>query len=110
MIFAVPPSYTFGNTSRTLPETRSPNRENYDVSLNKRVMVREGTSVNLRAEAYHLTKTLYFAGPGVSLGASNFGVISSSSGERQIQFALKVFFLPRTSWGRSFSYVMKLGC
>ena len=91
-VFAVPPSYTFGNTSRTLPDTRGPSRENYDLSLSKRFMVREGMSLNLRAEAYNLTNTPYFAGPGVALGSSNFGVISVASGDRQIQFALKLLY------------------
>jgi hypothetical protein len=91
-VFSVPPSYTFGNTARTLPDTRSPARVNYDLSLRKRFVVREGMSLNLRAEAYNLTNTPYFRGPGVALGSTTFGVVSSSLGERQIQFALKLLF------------------
>jgi hypothetical protein len=91
-VFSVPPSYTFGNTARSLPDTRNPGRVNYDLNLSKQFMVREGISLNLRAEAYNLTNTPYFRGPGVALGTSSFGVISSSAGERQIQFGLKILF------------------
>ena len=45
---------------------------------------------NLRAEAYNLMNRPYFRGPGVALGASNFRVISSAAGDRQMQLALKV--------------------
>jgi hypothetical protein len=39
-----------------------------------------------------LTNTPYFFSPGTGLGTGTFGIISASSGERQIQFALKVLF------------------
>ena len=91
-VFSVPPAYTFGNTSRTLPDTRSPGRSNYDLNLSKRFILHEGISLNLRGEVYNLTNTPYFRGPGVALGASTFGVISSAAGERQMQFVLKLMF------------------
>jgi hypothetical protein len=91
-VFSVPPAYTFGNTARTLPDTRNPGRSNYDMNLSKKWIVREGWSLNLRAEAYNLANSPYFLGPGTSLGASTFGVISVTRGERQIQFALKLMF------------------
>jgi hypothetical protein len=91
-VFSVPPTYTFGNTARSLPDTRSPGRVNYDMNLNKRFPIREGMTLNLRAEAYNLTNSPYFRSPGVGLGTAAFGVISSSLGERQIQFALKFLF------------------
>lgn len=91
-VFSIPPTYTFGNTSRTLPDVRSPGRANYDLSLSKLFPVRETMSLDFRAEAYNLTNTPYFYGPGVALGGSNFGVISAAAGDRQIQFALKLLF------------------
>jgi hypothetical protein len=91
-VFSVPPAYTFGNTSRTLPDTRNPGRSNYDMNLSKKWMVREGWSLTLRAEAYNLANSPYFTGPGNVLGSSTFGVISVTRGERQIQFGLKLMF------------------
>jgi hypothetical protein len=91
-VFSIPAAYTFGNTSRTLPDVRSPGRTNYDLSLSKLFEVREGMSLDFRTEAYNLTNTPYFYGPATALGGSNFGVISASAGDRQIQFALKLLF------------------
>jgi hypothetical protein len=91
-VFSIPPTFTFGNTQRTLPDVRSPGRCNYNFNLGKAFRVRESMSLNFRAEAYNLTNTPYFYGPAVSLGSANFGVISAASGDRQMQLALKLLF------------------
>jgi hypothetical protein len=91
-VFSIPPTFTFGNTQRTLPDVRSPGRRNYNFSLGKAFRVRESMSLNFRAEAYNLTNTPYFYGPAAGLGSANFGVISAASGDRQMQFALKLLF------------------
>jgi hypothetical protein len=90
--FTVPPSFTFGNVGRTLPDVRGPSRVNYDMAVQKSIPVREGFSVLFRAEAFNLTNTPYFLTPGEGLGSPSFGVINSASGERQVQFSLKVLF------------------
>jgi hypothetical protein len=90
--FKIPTPFTYGNVSRTLPDVRSPGRRNYDLALQKQITVREPFSVLFRAEAFNLTNTPYFFSPGTGLGTGTFGIISASSGERQIQFALKVLF------------------
>jgi hypothetical protein len=54
--------------------------------------VRERLSFLFRAEAFNLTNTPYFFTPGEGLGSTAFGVISSATGERQVQFSLKVLF------------------
>jgi len=91
-VFSIPPTFTFGNTQRTLPDVRSPGRRNYNLSVGKAFRVGESKSVNFRAEAYNVTNTPYFYGPAVSLGSANFGVISTASGDRQMQLALKLLF------------------
>jgi hypothetical protein len=91
-VFSIPPTYTFGNTQRTLPDVRSPGRRNYNFNLGKQFPVRESMTLHFRAEAYNLTNTPYFYGPAVSLGGANFGVISAASGDRQMQLALKLLF------------------
>jgi hypothetical protein len=90
--FTIPAPFTFGNVSRTLPDVRSPGRQNYDLALAKNFIIHEGVSAQFRAEAFNLTNTPYFFGPGTALGSGTFGVISASSGERQVQFALKILF------------------
>jgi hypothetical protein len=90
--FTVPPAFTYGNVARTLPDVRGPSRVNYDLAIQKSVVVREPVSVTFRAEAFNLANTPYFFTPGEGLGAATFGVINSATGERQIQFSLKVMF------------------
>ncbi|MBL8217584.1 MAG: TonB-dependent receptor [Bryobacterales bacterium] len=90
--FTVPDPFTFGNVTRTLPNVRGPSRVNYDFAVQKNFPVRERFSVLFRAETFNLTNTPYFFTPGENLGANDFGVISSATGERQVQFSLKLLF------------------
>ena len=90
--FTVPEPFTFGNVSRTLPDTRGPGRRNYDLALQKNVLIREPFSLLFRTEAFNLSNTPYFFRPGQGLGSATFGVINASSGERQVQFSLKLLF------------------
>lgn len=97
--FTVPAPFSFGNVSRTLPEVRLPGLRAYDVALSKRFLVREPLSLLFRAETFNLTNTPYFSGsntpggnPGTNLGGADFGVINFASGERQVQFSLKVIW------------------
>ncbi|MEO7651561.1 MAG: TonB-dependent receptor, partial [Bryobacteraceae bacterium] len=97
--FTVPAPFTFGNVSRTLPDVRAPGRRNYDLALSKNFRVREPVSVLFRAETFNITNTPYFGGvntagsnPGNNLGTPTFGVITDSTGERQVQFSLKIIW------------------
>jgi hypothetical protein len=54
--------------------------------------VREFPKIQFRAEAFGLTNTPSFANPSATVGSSSIGIISSSSGERQIRLALKAIF------------------
>ncbi len=90
--FTVPDPYTFGNVARTLPNVRGPGERVYNLSLSKIVHVNDRVSMEFRGEAYNLTNTPYFGMPGMTLGSKNFGVISSATGDRQIQLALKLLW------------------
>jgi hypothetical protein len=90
--FTVPAPFTLGNSSRTLPDARTPGRVNYDLNLSKRFVIKEPWTLQFRADAFNLTNTPYFGLPGINLGSTNFGAISTASGERQLQFALKLIF------------------
>lgn len=90
--FTVPPAFTFGNVSRTLPDTRGPARVAYNTAVQRAIRIRESLQAIFRAEAFNLTNTPYFARPAQQLGGAGFGVINAASGERQIQFSLKINF------------------
>jgi hypothetical protein len=97
--FTVPAAFTFGNTARTLPDVRSPGRRSYDLAVSKNFLIREPISLQFRAETFNLTNTPYFGGvnriganPGANLGSGNFGVIEDATGERQVQFSLKLIW------------------
>jgi len=90
--FTVPEPFTFGNVARTLPDVRGPSRRTYDLALVKRFLFREPFTLLVRAEAFNLTNTPYFFTPGEGLGSATFGVISAASGERTVQFSLKLMF------------------
>jgi len=90
--FTVPPAFSFGNTSRTLPDVRGPGRVAYNASLQKAFPIRETIKVQFRAEAFNLTNTPYFGRPAQQLGGPGFGVINSALGERQVQLSVKVNF------------------
>jgi hypothetical protein len=65
---------------------------NYDLAVQKLFSIREPVGLMFRAEAFNLTNTPYFFTPGEGLGSPTFGVINSATGERQIQFSLKLLF------------------
>lgn len=90
--FTVPDPFTFGNTARTLPDVRGPSRRNYDVAVQKDFLVREPVALVFRTEAFNLTNTPYFFAPGEGLGSTTFGVITAATGERTVQFSLKLVF------------------
>ncbi|MBI3472147.1 MAG: carboxypeptidase regulatory-like domain-containing protein [Candidatus Solibacter usitatus] len=90
--FTVPEPFTFGNVSRTLADVRGPSRVNYDLAVQKSFLVREPVSLLFRTEVFNLTNTPYFFTPGEALGSPTFGVINSATGERQVQFSLKLLF------------------
>lgn len=90
--FTIPEPYTFGNTSRALPDARGPGRRNYNLGVSRRFHVRERVVLLFRGETYNLSNTPVFGFPGTKLGANNFGVISSAGGSRQMQLSVRAQF------------------
>jgi hypothetical protein len=91
-VFTVPPSFTLGNTGRTLPDVRSPQRWNYNLAASRTVRVWERVSLMIRGESFNLTNTPFFDLPGTQLGAGTLGIISTSRMERQLQLSMKLLF------------------
>lgn len=91
--FSAPASYTFGNTTRTLPYLRAPGVRNVDLSLFKEFQVLEQLKAQLRVEAFNAFNTPRFGSPNTQIGNANFGQITSQANQpRQMQIALKLLF------------------
>jgi len=66
---------------------------NFDFSLVKDTAITESTQIQFRAEFFNIFNKATFATPGGSVGASNFGIsTSTATAERQIQFGLRFVF------------------
>jgi hypothetical protein len=91
-VFSQPPSFTFGNTGRELPDVRAPGSVNFDFSILKNLSLRERAKLQIRAEFFNLFNHPSFSAPGTSLGSSSFGVISSAAAPRDIQLGLKIVY------------------
>jgi len=93
--FSAPPAFTFGNTSRNLPNVRAQGINNFDFSLfkNTNFGAESRFAVQFRAEVFNLFNHPLFGAPGQTLGTAQFGVVSSQvNTPRLIQFALRLNF------------------
>jgi hypothetical protein len=88
--FGVPGANRFGNAGRDI--VRGPGFANYDFSAFRNFPLGERRRVEFRAEFYNLTNTPRWGNPQSSVNSGSFGQILSTSGEREIQFALRLMF------------------
>jgi hypothetical protein len=88
--FAMPAFGTFGNAGRNIVE--GPALAALNVSLLKNFAVREGTTVQIRAEAFNALNRANFDLPQNFLGGAGFGAVTSAQNPRLMQLGLKVLF------------------
>jgi hypothetical protein len=88
--FSLPTLYTFGTAPRN--GVIGPGMEEFDLSLQKNIPIREGIRLQFRAEAYNLFNHPNFNIPNRIAFTANFGSISSALDSRQLQLALKLTF------------------
>lgn len=88
--FVPNPQFTLGSAGRNILTDRG--FVNLDFSVLKDFPVTERVRTQFRAEAFNLTNTPNFGTPGSTLGATNFGIISSAGRPRNLQFGLKIIF------------------
>jgi hypothetical protein len=88
--FAAVTTPTFGNAGRNI--LRGPGLFSLNSGIFRTFRINERFNLQLRAEALGLTNTPIFGNPSATVGSSSIGIISSSSGERQIRLALKLRF------------------
>ena len=92
----LPLTGTFGNVARGA--LSGPGAYNVDTSLFKRVAVREGLTLQFRAEFFNVFNHANFDTPnpilfnGTAPSASAGVITETANRERQIQFALKLLF------------------
>ena len=87
--YAAPAPGTFGSCG--VGTVRGPGLHTVDFSLQKQFAITENKRVEFRAEAINLANTPILNAPGTGLGAG-LGTVTSSQGERNIQFAIKFYF------------------
>ena len=88
--FANPAPLTFGNSPRS--GLRGAPVITTDATLEKTFQVKEGVKVDVRGEFYNLFNHAIFNIPGFTLGAPDFGVVSSARAPRTAQLAMRVAF------------------
>ena len=90
--FSQPTPFTFGNTSRNLPDVRSPGVVNFDFSFTKITHIKERITLQFRDGFFNGFNHPNFGSPGTTFGTANFGVISSAADPRIVQFGVKLLF------------------
>lgn len=88
--FANPAPLTFGNSPRS--GLRAAPVVSTDATLEKSFSVREGWKFDLRGELYNLLNHAVFNVPGFTLGAADFGVVSSARSPRTAQLSARLSF------------------
>jgi len=92
-VFTQTPNYTFGNVGRFLPNVRQPGVHNLDFSLFKNFHPIEKMNLQFRAEAFNFTNSPVWSAPGTTVSSpATFGIVTSASGSRTVQLALKLIY------------------
>jgi hypothetical protein len=86
--FASPANAVFGNTGRNY--IRGPGTWNTDININRTFAIKERLKLTFKAEAYNLPNTSHFNAPDVNVNDAAFMKITSSYGERNIRFNLRM--------------------
>ena len=88
--FTLPAQYTYGSSG--LFVINAPGRYNWDLALQKDFRIFEGHQLQFRAEGYNLPNSVSLGNPSTTLDGNNFGVVTSATAARQIQFSLRYKF------------------
>jgi hypothetical protein len=92
--FESAPANMYGDAGRN--SLLGPDYSSFDLSLSRRFIVHDRTTVTFEAQSFNLLNHPSFALPGAYADQAGFGTISSTSpnvtAERQLQFALRLAF------------------
>jgi hypothetical protein len=90
--FTQPAPFTFGDEPRLDPQLRAAGVANWDASTYKTFPIAHDGAVNMqfRAEAFNLFNRVQFGYPGLTYGASNFGIVNTQlNNPRLLQFSMR---------------------
>ncbi|HEV8131161.1 MAG TPA: TonB-dependent receptor [Acidobacteriota bacterium] len=88
--FKVPDRFRFGSSGRNI--LTGPGLRRLDFALHKNFRILEGHQLQFRAEMFNATNTPKFLNPVSNITVRSAGQITASTGEREIQLALKYIF------------------
>jgi hypothetical protein len=88
--FVNPEPFTFGNSPRSV--LRGPGIVTTDLTVEKTIGIVADTRLDVRVEVYNLLNRANFHIPGFTLGAPDFGAISSARSPRAVQLGARVSF------------------
>jgi hypothetical protein len=91
--FTQPAPFTFGDESRLDPQLRAAGVANWDASAYKTFPIAHDGAVNMqfRTEAFNLFNRVQFGYPGLTYGASNFGIVNTQlNNPRLLQFSMRL--------------------
>jgi hypothetical protein len=93
-VFQVQPANTLRLHSTRFSNIRTSRPPQIDLSLFKSFTLKEGVSLQFRAEAFNFTNTPWFGGPNITAGSAAFGIVtpSQANDQRNVQLALKLIF------------------
>ena len=92
--FINPASFTYGNTRATgAYGLRNPHFANQDLSISRKVQLRENLRMEFGADTFNLLNSVRFGGISTNINAANFGRVSSQVNlPRVTQFKLRLLF------------------
>ena len=88
--FARPRDGTFGNSGYNI--IRGPKFVNWDAALFKNIRIAERVTGQLRLEVFNFPNLPLLGNPNTSPRAGTFGLVTTKSGERNVQLGLKIAF------------------
>jgi len=91
-VFSQPGPFIFGNTSLYSPDLRGTGTNSWNTSFFKTTSVRERLAVQFRVEFFNLFNHPMWGNPGTVLNSSTYGKVTTKSGNRVGQLALKLIF------------------
>src|SRR5262249_20082613 len=87
---AAPRQFTHGNSARTV--MTGPGLVDFALAVLKSFRFTETRYAQFRWELFNAFNTPRFGLPGSDLGGSSFGISTATGSDREMQFALKLFF------------------
>jgi hypothetical protein len=90
--FAEVPTGQYRPGTSSIGSIIGPGYENWDMGLFKNVRIREGLTMELRAEAFNALNHVNFSSVATTLGLTNFGQVTGTGSPRVMQMAAKLTF------------------